>query len=80
MVEDVAKILELLEIPYRIVELCTGDLGFSMAQTYDLEVWLPSQNMYREVSSVSNAEDYQARRLILNLEELLTASLSMFIP
>ena len=62
MVEDVAKILELLEIPYRIVELCTGDLGFSMAQTYDLEVWLPSQNMYREVSSVSNAEDYQARR------------------
>ena len=48
MVEDVAKILELLEIPYRIVELCTGDLGFSMAKTYDLEVWLPSQNMYQK--------------------------------
>lgn len=62
MLEDSEKILKMLEIPYRVVELCTGDLGFSMRKTYDLEVWLPGQNRYREIGSISNAEDYQARR------------------
>ena len=56
-------ILQKLELPYRVVTLCTGDLGFSAAKTYDLEVWLPGQNSYREISSCSNFEDFQARRL-----------------
>jgi len=55
-------VLERLELPYRRVTLCSGDTGFSSAKTYDLEVWLPSQNTYREISSCSNFEDYQARR------------------
>jgi len=59
---DAEKILQLLELPYRVVCLCTGDLGFSSAKTYDIEVWLPSYNTYREISSCSNFEDYQARR------------------
>ncbi len=62
MLADSEAILKMLEIPYRVVELCTGDLGFSMRKTYDLEVWLPGQNRYREIGSISNAEDYQARR------------------
>lgn len=57
------KILQLLELPYRKVNLCTGDLGFSSTKTYDLEVWLPSQETYREISSCSNFGDFQARRL-----------------
>ena len=56
------SILQLLELPYRVIELCTGDMGFSAAKTYDLEVWLPGQNLYREISSCSNCEDFQARR------------------
>lgn len=56
-------ILQRLELPYRVVALCTGDLGASAAKTYDLEVWLPSQNTYREISSCSNMEDFQARRM-----------------
>ncbi len=56
------SILQQLELPYRVMSLCTGDLGFSAAKTYDLEVWVPSQNMYREVSSCSNFEEFQARR------------------
>ena len=56
------KVLKLLELPYRVVTLCTGDLGFSMRKTYDIEVWLPAFNTYREIGSISNAEDYQARR------------------
>lgn len=56
------KILKLLNLPYRVVNLCTGDLGFSAAKTYDIEVWLPSYNDYKEISSCSNFEDYQARR------------------
>ena len=55
-------ILKKLELPYRVVELCTGDLGFSAAKTYDIEVWMPSQGLYREISSCSNFEDFQARR------------------
>ncbi len=62
MVEDAEEVLRRLKIPYRIVELCTGDLGFASAKTYDLEVWLPGQKSYREISSCSNCEDFQARR------------------
>lgn len=57
------KVLQLLELPYRLVALCGGDMGFSAAKTYDLEVWLPGQNKYREISSCSNARDFQARRM-----------------
>jgi seryl-tRNA synthetase len=60
--DDAERILQLLKLPYRTVVLCSGDLGFSAAKTYDLEVWLPSQNIYREISSCSNFEDFQARR------------------
>lgn len=62
MLKDSESILQKLNIPYRVVALSTGDLGFSMAKTYDIEVWLPGQNTYREIGSISNAEDYQARR------------------
>ncbi|HET7675056.1 MAG TPA: serine--tRNA ligase [Gammaproteobacteria bacterium] len=57
------KILQALELPYRVVELCSGDIGFSAAKTYDLEVWLPGQGRYREISSCSNCEAFQARRM-----------------
>lgn len=56
------RILELLGLPYRVVVLCTGDMGFSSAKTYDIEVWVPSENTYREISSCSNFQDFQARR------------------
>ncbi|MBT8420568.1 MAG: serine--tRNA ligase [Gammaproteobacteria bacterium] len=56
-------VLQRLELPYRVVTLCTGDIGFSAAKTYDIEVWLPAQNRYREISSCSNFEDFQARRM-----------------
>jgi seryl-tRNA synthetase len=62
MVRNAEEVLKRLEIPYRVVELCTGDMGFGSAKTYDLEVWLPGQNAYREISSCSNCEDFQARR------------------
>jgi seryl-tRNA synthetase len=61
-VGNAEKVLQLLEIPYRVLALATADLGFSSAKTYDLEVWLPSQDTYREISSCSNFEDFQARR------------------
>jgi len=60
---EAEKILQKLNLPYRVVALCTGDIGFSSAKTYDIEVWLPSQKRYREISSCSNFEDFQARRL-----------------
>ncbi|HEY8244861.1 MAG TPA: serine--tRNA ligase, partial [Casimicrobiaceae bacterium] len=63
MTRHAATILERLELPYRIVALCTGDIGFAAAKTYDLEVWLPGQNAYREISSCSNCEAFQARRM-----------------
>ncbi|WP_342219629.1 serine--tRNA ligase [Rickettsiella endosymbiont of Miltochrista miniata] len=63
LTQEAESILQKLELPYRVVSLCTGDLGFSSAKTYDLEVWLPSQNTYREISSCSNFESFQARRL-----------------
>jgi seryl-tRNA synthetase len=56
------KVLQLLKLPYRVINLCTGDIGFSAAQTYDIEVWLPSYDAYKEISSCSNFEDFQARR------------------
>ncbi|MDN0075635.1 serine--tRNA ligase [Crenobacter sp. SG2303] len=63
MVGHAENILKALELPYRVVTLCTGDMGFGSAKTYDLEVWLPAQNTYREISSCSNCEDFQARRM-----------------
>jgi seryl-tRNA synthetase len=62
MVENAEEVLKRLKLPFRVVELCTGDTGFASAKTYDLEVWLPGQNTYREISSCSNCEDFQARR------------------
>jgi seryl-tRNA synthetase len=59
---DAEEILQRLELPYRVVSLCSGDLGFSAAKTYDLEIWLPEQEVYREISSCSNFTDFQARR------------------
>jgi len=56
------RVLQLLELPYRVITLCTGDMGFSSSKTYDIEVWLPSQNTYREISSCSNCESFQSRR------------------
>ena len=63
MVGHAEKILQLLELPYRVIVLCTGDMGFGATKTYDLEVWVPAQNTYREISSCSNCEDFQARRM-----------------
>lgn len=63
LTQNAEKILQKLELPYRVVALCGGDLGFAAAKTYDLEVWIPSQNKYREISSCSNFEDFQARRM-----------------
>ena len=62
LLSNAEEILKQLKLPYRVVDLATGDLGFSAAKTYDIEVWLPSQNCYREISSCSNFEDFQARR------------------
>lgn len=66
------RILELLNLPYRRMELCTGDLGFSSAKTYDLEVWMPSQNTYREISSCSNFLDFQTRRAMIRYKDIET--------
>jgi seryl-tRNA synthetase len=62
LLHDAEAILKKLELPYRVIELCTGDLGFSAAKTFDIEVWMPAQGLYREISSCSNFEDFQARR------------------
>jgi seryl-tRNA synthetase len=62
LLNNAEAILQMLEIPYQVIELCTGDLGFSAAKTYDIEVWMPAQGVYREISSCSNFEDFQARR------------------
>lgn len=62
MTANAENILQKLNLPYRVITLCTGDMGFSAAKTYDLEVWIPAQNTYREISSCSNTEDFQARR------------------
>lgn len=62
LTQNAEKVLQLLELPYRVLTLCTADIGFASAKTYDLEVWLPESNMYREISSCTNFEDFQARR------------------
>jgi seryl-tRNA synthetase len=62
LTRDAERVLQVLELPYRTVLLCTGDMGFASAKTYDIEVWLPSQRTYREISSCSNCEAFQARR------------------
>ncbi len=62
MTGDAERVLQLLGLPYRVILLCTGDMGFSSAKTYDIEVWMPSYNAYKEISSCSNCEDFQARR------------------
>ncbi len=69
MVENASDILTELGLPHRLVELCTGDLGFSAARTVDLEVWLPGQNRYREISSISNTRDFQARRAKIRFKD-----------
>ena len=69
LTRDAEKILQLLGLPYRVVTLCTGDLGFSSTKTYDIEVWLPSYNRYVEISSCSNFVDYQARRANIRFKE-----------
>jgi seryl-tRNA synthetase len=63
LLADAEEVLQLLRLPYRVVTLCTGDLGFSATKTYDIEVWLPGQGTYREISSCSNFLDFQARRM-----------------
>jgi seryl-tRNA synthetase len=62
-------ILQKLALPYRVIELCTGDLGFSAAKTYDIEIWMPAQGVYREISSCSNFEDFQARRANIRFKQ-----------
>jgi seryl-tRNA synthetase len=62
LLQNAESVLQELEIPYRVITLCTGDIGFSAAKTYDIEVWMPAQGVYREISSCSNFEDFQARR------------------
>ena len=69
MVNNAERILQKLELPYRVLALCSGDIGFSAAKTYDLEVWVPSQNKYREISSCSNTEDFQARRAMIKYRD-----------
>jgi seryl-tRNA synthetase len=62
-------ILKKLELPYQVVELCTGDLGFAAAKTYDIEVWMPAQELFREISSCSNFEDFQSRRANIRFKQ-----------
>ncbi|GAA9749377.1 serine--tRNA ligase [Helicobacter pylori] len=69
MLESASEILRALELPHRFVQLCSGDLGFSASNTIDIEVWLPGQNCYREISSVSNTRDFQARRAKIRFKE-----------
>ena len=68
LLKNAREILDLLELPYQVIELCTGDLGFSSCKTYDIEVWMPSQNKYREISSCSNFSDFQARRSNIKIQ------------
>nr|VZR99427.1 Serine--tRNA ligase [Mycoplasma feriruminatoris] len=63
LVKDAEDVLNMFDLPYRVVELCSGDIGFSSTKTYDLEVWFPEQNKYREISSCSNCTDFQARNM-----------------
>ena len=69
MTQNAENILQKLNLPYRVVALSTGDMGFSAAKTYDLEVWIPAQDTYREISSCSNCEDFQARRAMIRYRD-----------
>jgi seryl-tRNA synthetase len=69
LLDNAETVLRRLDLPYRVITLCTGDLGFSAAKTYDIEVWMPSQGVYREISSCSNFEDFQARRANIRFKE-----------
>ncbi|WP_319524185.1 serine--tRNA ligase [uncultured Desulfosarcina sp.] len=69
LLDNAETVLRRLELPYRVIDLCTGDIGFSSAKTYDIEVWMPSQGVYREISSCSNFEDFQARRANIRFKE-----------
>lgn len=69
LLANAESVLRRLELPYRVITLCTGDIGFSAAKTYDIEVWMPSQGVYREISSCSNFEDFQARRANIRFKE-----------
>jgi seryl-tRNA synthetase len=69
LLDNAESVLRRLELPYRVITLCTGDIGFSAAKTYDIEVWMPSQGVYREISSCSNFEDFQARRANIRFKE-----------
>jgi seryl-tRNA synthetase len=77
LVADAERILQLLELPYRVVALCTGDLGFSAARCFDLEVWMPAQGVYREISSCSNFLDFQARRAGLKYRDESTGQVRL---
>ena len=69
MTSQAEKLLETLGLPFRRIALCSGDMGFSAAKTYDIEVWLPSYNAYKEISSCSNCEAFQARRMMLRYRD-----------
>jgi seryl-tRNA synthetase len=69
LLDNAETVLRRLELPYRVIDLCTGDIGFSSAKTYDIEVWMPSRGVYREISSCSNFEDFQARRANIRFKE-----------
>ena len=69
MVEDAQDVLKVLELPHRVITLCTGDMGFTSAKTYDIEVWMPSYGRYVEISSCSDFEDFQARRASIRYKD-----------
>jgi seryl-tRNA synthetase len=75
MISCVESILTKLDLPYRLVELCTGDLGFSSTYTIDFEVWMPGQNQFREVSSCSNCKDFQSRRMKMRVKDEKTSKI-----
>ncbi len=69
LIGNAEAVLQRLELPYRVVNLCSGDIGFGASKTYDIEVWLPGQDKYREISSCSNTVDFQARRMMARCKE-----------
>ena len=79
LTNDAERVLQLLELPYRVMSMCTGDLGFTAAKKYDIEVWIPSYGTYREISSCSNFEAFQARRANIRFRVSQTANQNMFI-
>ena len=75
LLENAEEILKSLELPYQVVQLCAGDIGFSSCKTFDIEVWMPSQNKYREISSCSNFSDFKQDVLILRLNQKMVNNL-----